>query len=151
MSVPNEVIALYGKARCPICKGSLSYDKMEYFKIIGPDGHGDPNPWYTAVSWCETDAEEYELKVDWQDPKSLSKSEESMTFYDEKKQYTIKASYLDEEVIWTQLTIIPLDECGSPDEEGKKYDRLLDGKYFDFSKFDIDRYINRIKTIVVFE
>lgn len=148
MIVPHEITLAYRKAKCPICESFLTEDNGVLSKSFVVDSD---NKIYTAVAWCPEDTAHYELQFEWEDPKFFSKSEESITFYDEKKQYTIKISYLNEEVIWTHITTIPLDECGSLDEEGKKYDRLLEGKYFDFSKFDIDRYIFRIRTIIVFE
>jgi len=141
-SVPKEVFSFIENMKCPICKGSVA-STPPTCSFLGHNGE------YSGFTSCATNPEEYWITLFWRDPKYISLEDETVVFWDEEREYSITNMYpANPGRVGTHVKISKLDESGSPTENITAFD--LNGSPFDFERFDIDFYINLIKTYSIF-
>lgn len=144
ITAPNEIISHFQNVRCSFCKNKVD-------ELWSMDTGGAPKE-YSSEWYCSTDPDgnhSYHKTVYWEDPKKIINFAEDITFYDETKQYYVCVEYFYNEWI-TRIKIKSLDELGHPNEDAKIISEIFEEKYFDFSKFNAKRYIDRIRTLILF-
>ncbi len=140
---PREVISYIDLLRCPMCKSKIANEGDPSFSTM------DTQQEYVAWSSCIVEDCNYNIALSWNDPKlNLFVTDEDIEFEYQDKQYKIFKFY-DGSNVYTEVKIYGLDELGHHDDEDPKC-LSFNQSYFDFKKFNREKFEELIKTLLVF-
>jgi len=124
----NKFTSALNKLRCPICKAQID--------MLERAGHG-----------CAANSDHYQVSIS---PHDIAVTWEKVNFYTKKFKYSIIKTY-EQANIHTEIFIREVDLEGRViftfDIKSYKTDINL----FDFTNFNVEKAINRINTILVFQ
>lgn len=126
----SDIVRFLNSLRCPLCKGQIEGS---------PDAFG--------AKYCVTDRGHYLCCLIYQDNYKIDF--EDLSFYDNSNKYNITKKYFPKVI--TTITIEQVDQEHRLITGSKVKRVVLESNIFDFSKFNIEKSINKIKTILVFQ
>ena len=125
---------LLNSLSCPICKSPID---MAAYHVRGYN-YG-----------CATDIDHYAIHLILWEP-IIKIDRERVNIYDNKRKYSIIRAYFNSRII-TELEIYETDLENRVIFNFKEKKLVMDKDLFDFSNFNKDKAINRIRTIFVFQ
>jgi len=125
---------LLNSLRCPICQSPIDTASGYFINY----NYG-----------CASNIDHYAIHLILWDP-IIKIDRERVNFYDENRKYSIIKSYIDSDVV-TEMEVYETDLEHRTIFSFKEKKLVMNMDLFDFTNFNKDKAINRIRTIFVFQ